>query len=496
MALTILEWTATAIVLAAVLPLIVAAIQTLSTTFHYRTYLKEAVEYTPRVAVLIPAWNEAPVIPATIERMLGLDYPEDNLRVFIIDDASTDATPEIMTEMIELYGPRVVHIRRENGGQGKAHTLNAGLNEVLANDWAQAILITDADVLFTPESLAKMARHFADPQVGAVTGYVKEGTQPAAQINKFIAYEYSTAQAVTRRAMNMLGAQACLAGGAQLHRRENIEQIGGQIDTGTLAEDTVTTFETQLRGSTVVFEPNAEVYAEEPGGARALWGQRVRWGRGNLQVSSKYRWLWFRKSKHPKLGTFRFGISWFIVLMQPFLLIASSICLLFLYFVDAEQQFAILRMLWITSGVVYAIIIFGAWSVDPKTLKRTWPQAILFPGIVSTLLVFYSIFPTLFSAFGDWALGQVHLDPAIEATGSVALAIAVYSWLALSMVVSYLGKVAEKFRFGGKQIGLALIFLGGYGSLLCAVTFAAVVAEMSGRKQVWVKTEKTGKVAL
>ena len=41
----------------------------------------------------------------------------------------------------------------------------------------------------------------------------------------------------------MLGAMACLAGGAQLHDRASLERIGGRIDTTTLAEDTVTTME-------------------------------------------------------------------------------------------------------------------------------------------------------------------------------------------------------------------------------------------------------------
>lgn len=496
MIITALQWIATAIVLLAVLPLIVAAIQTLAVTFHSRYYLRDAIEYEPRVAVLIPAWNEAPVIPATIGRMLDLDYPPDRLRVYIIDDASTDATPEVMAKMIELHGSRVIHIRRENGGQGKAHTLNAGLEQVLADDWAQAILITDADVLFTPQSVAKMARHFADPKVGAVTAYVKEGSQPARYVNRFIAYEYSTAQAVARRAMNMLGAQACLAGGAQLHRRENLEAIGGRIDTTTLAEDTITTFETQLQGRKVVFEPNAHVYAEEPEGVRALWGQRLRWGRGNFQVTSKYRWLWFRRDRHPKLGSLRFGISWFVVLLQPFLLIASSISLIFLYFSDAQVQFAVFRLLWIINGIVYVIVILGAWAVDPKTLRRTWVEALLFPGVVSAALVIYSVFPLAVGALGVWLGELIGISPEVADFLGVTFTLFVYSWLGLSMAVAYAGKAIEKIPGVGKYLAMVLIFIGGYGSLLCAVTLAAVVAEVSGRKQVWVKTEKTGKVAM
>ena len=108
----------------------------------------------------------------------------------------------------------------------------------------QALLIMDADVIYEPTSLRAMTRHLADPAVGAVTGYIQEGSRPGNYMTRFIAYEYMTAQAAARRAQNVIGALACLAGGAQLHSRANIEAIGGRIDTGTLAEDTVTTFRT------------------------------------------------------------------------------------------------------------------------------------------------------------------------------------------------------------------------------------------------------------
>ena len=77
-----------------------------------------------------------------------------------------------------------------------------------------------------------------------------------------------------------------MAGGAQLHSRENLLAIGGAIDTSTLAEDTYTTIKTQLAGRRALFEGNAVVWAEEPDSVVALWKQRLRWGRGNLQITS------------------------------------------------------------------------------------------------------------------------------------------------------------------------------------------------------------------
>ena len=141
---------------------------------------------------------------------------------------------------------RVVGLRRAKGGEGKAHTLNHGLREIRAEGWYEAVLIIDADVIFTAGSLRKMVRHLADPTVGAVTGYIKEGSRPANYMNRFVSFEYISAQAGARRAQNVLGAQACLAGGAQLLRRESLEAIGGEIDTSSLAEDTFTTFNVQL----------------------------------------------------------------------------------------------------------------------------------------------------------------------------------------------------------------------------------------------------------
>lgn len=106
----------------------------------------------------------------------------------------------------------------------------------------------------------------------------------------------------------MIGALACLAGGAQLHSRVNLEAIGGRIDTSTLAEDTITTIDTQIHGRKVVFEPNAIVWAEEPGDIDGLWKQRVRWARGNVQVTRRYRHLWFRPSSVHRLGSVSFGL--------------------------------------------------------------------------------------------------------------------------------------------------------------------------------------------
>lgn len=447
----------------------------------------------PRTAVLIPAWNEAAVIGVSIDRLMALEYPKEALRVYLVDDASTDNTPEVAAAKAAQYPGQVIHLRRSKGGQGKAHTLNHGLAIILEDEWMEALLITDADVIFTPDSMRKMARHLADPQVGAVTAYIKEGSRPGNYLTRFIGYEYITAQAASRRGQNVLGAIACLAGGAQLHTRTNLLALGGRIDTTSLAEDTFTTFQTQLLGRRVVFEPHATVWAEEPGSIISLWKQRLRWARGNVQVTLRYRKLWFRPSRGRRLGGVSFGIFWFCLFLQPLIMITSSAALLTLYFGDFPRAWLAFHLLWIINAVTYIFITGFALLIDPKVGRHTWRQAVMFPGAINLSIIIYCCFPRLFRETLRGFFAAAHLYQAHGHRGWVI--VFVYAWPAASMAVAYLAKAAEPHRFG-RFLSPLLVYVVGYGSLLCSCTFASYVKELAKAEMKWDKTEKTGKVVI
>ena len=59
--------------------------------------------------------------------LMSIDYPAGAWRIYVVDDASTDHTPDVMREKMAQYPGSVFHLRREKGGQGKAHTLNHGI---------------------------------------------------------------------------------------------------------------------------------------------------------------------------------------------------------------------------------------------------------------------------------------------------------------------------------------------------------------------------------
>jgi cellulose synthase/poly-beta-1,6-N-acetylglucosamine synthase-like glycosyltransferase len=488
------DWAVVGLVIAGALTQLSAAWQFLLVGVHsVRNHYRACAPVFPRTAILIPAWNEAAVIGASIDRFMSLEYPKDALRVFLVDDASTDETPQVAAAKAAQYPGQVVHLRREKGGQGKAHTLNHGLAVILADDWMEALLITDADVIFEPDSLRKMVRHFADPQVGAVTAYIKEGSRPGNYMTRFIGYEYITGQAAARRAQNVLGALACMAGGAQLHTRANLVTLGGRIDTTSLAEDTFTTFQTQLAGRRVVFEPHARVWAEEPGSIGALWKQRLRWARGNVQVTMRYRRIWFRPRRGHHLGGVTFGLSWFCLFLQPAFMIISSASLLTVYFTDTPRAWLAFRLLWNVNASAYIFTTGYALLIDPQIGRHAWREAIMFPGLVSLAMIGYASFPGLLHDGLDQLFAVTH-HPAVGPHWGW-LIVGVYAWLTASMVIAYLAKLAEP-TWLGRFISPLLLFIAGYGALLCACTFASYVKELRRAEMTWDKTEKTGKVAI
>ena len=488
------DWLLVLFVMLGAVPMLAASYQYLLVAVHFRrNHYRDCAPYFPRTAVLVPAWNEAAVIGASIDRLMQLDYPPESLRVYVVDDASTDDTPDVIKAKAVQYPGQVVHLRRDKGGEGKSHTLNHGLRVILADDWMQALLIMDADVIYEPDSLRTMTRHLADSRVGAVTAYIKEGSRPGNYLTRFIGFEYITAQAAARRAQNVLGAVACLAGGAQLHSRANLEAIGGRIDTSSLAEDTFTTFKTQLAGHTVVFEPHATVWAEEPGDIRGLWKQRLRWARGNVQVTTQFRRVWCRPSRTHRLGSVSFSVFWFCLFLLPVFMILASASLIILYFSSFATAWVVFHVLWIINALTYVFITSFVLMIDWVTGRHAWLESVLFPGVISVTIIIAACFPRLLQMIFHDVLPLMGITLTFAERRTLVLF--AYAWLAGSMLVAYLGKVAEPRRFG-RVLSAAFIYIAGYGPLLCACTFASYLKELRGAEMTWEKTEKTGKVAM
>jgi cellulose synthase/poly-beta-1,6-N-acetylglucosamine synthase-like glycosyltransferase/peptidoglycan/xylan/chitin deacetylase (PgdA/CDA1 family)/spore germination protein YaaH len=229
------------------------------------------------VTVMIPAYNEEAVIERSIRTVLA--STDVRIEVIVIDDGSKDRTSEIVASAF-ADEPRVRLLTLENGG--KARALNRGLE--LAT--GEIVIALDADTQFEPTTIARLARWFGDPKLGAVAGNAKVGNR-VNLVTKWQALEYITAQNLERRALASLNAMTVVPGAVGAWRLEAIRSVGGYPDD-TLAEDQDLTIAIQRAGWKVHYDQFAVAWTESPENFKGLAKQRYRWAYGTLQCLWKH----------------------------------------------------------------------------------------------------------------------------------------------------------------------------------------------------------------
>ena len=222
----------------------------------------------------------------------------------------------------------------------------------------------------------------------------------------------------------------------------------------------------------------------EPDGLVGLWKQRLRWARGNVQITRVFKTLWFRKQRHAGLGSWSMALIWFSIFLMPIFQVTASVSLLGLWLAGSAWTWTLFRTLWIIAGITYVIVTVQAVVIDFESARGSWREGILFPGLLSLTLIIHALMPGLIPP-----LTRLLQEPAPSPIVGL-----IYAWLALGMVVAWSAKWVEDKR-GGRWLAPLLLTLAGYGSFLCAVTFASYVKEIQGTAMVWDKTVKTGKVS-
>ena len=239
------------------------------------------------VSVLIPAFNEAKVIAASVRQILASTHRK--VRIIVIDDGSTDGTSDVVRASF-AGDQRVSLVTTQNGG--KARAINLGL----AHADGDIIVVLDADTQFEPQTISRLVRWFADPTVGAVAGNAKVGNR-LNMLTRWQALEYVTAQNLERRALATLGCITVVPGAVGAWRREAIVKLGG-FPSNTLAEDQDLTIMVQRAGYKALFDQQAIAWTEAPDTIDGLAKQRFRWAFGTLQCLWKHR----RVNLNPRYG--------------------------------------------------------------------------------------------------------------------------------------------------------------------------------------------------
>jgi cellulose synthase/poly-beta-1,6-N-acetylglucosamine synthase-like glycosyltransferase len=126
-----------------------------------RTPVHPLVRAIPRITIVVPAYNEAATIAATLESLLAIEYPADRRQVLVLSDASTDGTDAIVAS----FAPRGVELVRMAVRAGKT----SAENNARARITGDIVINTDASVRVDPAALKALLSEFADPTVGVAS---------------------------------------------------------------------------------------------------------------------------------------------------------------------------------------------------------------------------------------------------------------------------------------------------------------------------------------
>jgi cellulose synthase/poly-beta-1,6-N-acetylglucosamine synthase-like glycosyltransferase/peptidoglycan/xylan/chitin deacetylase (PgdA/CDA1 family) len=237
-------------------------------------------DYAPRVAVLIPAYNEEKVIVRTIRSVMMSNYK--NIRVVVIDDGSKDNTYQAAVNAYpaDIASGRLTVLTKPNGG--KADALNFGLSKIRE----EIYIGIDADGVIAHDAITNLVSHFADPKIGAVAGNAKVGNR----VNlwtRWQALEYITSQNFERRALDLFDVVIVVPGAIGAWRTRAVKE-GGGYHTNTVAEDADLTMNLLEQGYSVIYEDRALAFTEAPVDMDGLMRQRFRWSFGILQAVFKH----------------------------------------------------------------------------------------------------------------------------------------------------------------------------------------------------------------
>ncbi len=322
------------------------------------------------IDVIVPAFNEAPVIERSVINLLRNPYVR---RVICVDDGSTDETPDVVARLMK-HSARLLLVSKENGGKGSAIT--EGLRHVTS----ETVFLTDADtyVPFKTDGLGYMLAAIergadavggvpsSDLRGGGLLGYVRASVKlPMIVIKR-------TFQQITG------GAPFIISGACGMFRTEVLRDVG--VTDRTNVEDLDLTWTLVRRGYKVRQVNRAIVYPQECKTVREEWRRWRRWIMG-YAVCMRLHWrLLFTRyglfSILPMflvvvLGVATYGLHWggAILSGQAFILPSLMFPLLWLGVVmilggiSAYHHNKLRLMLLAPLALMYVVLAYAVWLI-------------------------------------------------------------------------------------------------------------------------------------
>lgn len=284
----------------------------------------------PRVVVFVAAHNEETVVADALRALVDADYPLDCLKIVPVNDRSTDNTRAVIEQVSAEYPGRIEPFHRTSGKPGKAAALKDATAWVQAQQWADFLLVFDADYLPSRGLIKQLLAPFQDAEVGAVMGRVVPQNAASNLLTRLLDLERAGGYQVDQQARSNIGSVPQYGGTVGGLRLSALCDAGGWHDD-VLAEDTDITFRLLLQDWKTVYLNKAECYEEVPENWAVRARQIGRWAKGHNQALFRHTRALCRHKTLTTVEKFD-GFALLAIYAMPLLLMMGWLCALLLFY--------------------------------------------------------------------------------------------------------------------------------------------------------------------
>jgi hyaluronan synthase len=268
--------------------------------FRYRSFPAAPFGQAPFLTVIIPAYNEGPMVAKTIDSVAAAAYPRDRLEIFVVDDGSKDDTWNHIRHAAMRH-PGLVTTVRFRKNRGKRSALEEGFRKAKG----EIAVTIDSDSVISPGTLLAVAGPFHDDRVGAVAGKVAVYNRDQGVIPKMLHVKYMLSFDFLRAVQSTYSTVYCCPGALAGYRmsavREVLDEWVQQRFLGvhcTYGEDRSLTNYILSRGYDTVYQRSAVVYTIVPLTYSKLTKMFLRWDRSYVREEIRLaRIVWLRRPK-------------------------------------------------------------------------------------------------------------------------------------------------------------------------------------------------------
>lgn len=301
--------------------------------------------FFPSLTLVIAAYNEEKIIDEKIRNTLSLKYPGEKISYIFVTDGSTDSTPA----KIRAYP--AITLMHSPERKGKINAIHRVMNTVNS----EIVVFTDANTFLNQDALVLIARHYDDPQTGAVSGEKRINMTAASDATAGEGFYWKYESKLKKWDSELYSVVG--AAGELFSIRRSLYQ---PVEEDTILDDFMISMRVAEKGYRIVYEPGAYAVEDTSENTSEELKRKIRIAAGGIQSVIRLKRL--LNFSRPMLS-FQYishrVLRWTIT---PFLMILALLLnILILQFYDNN----IYRLLLVLQVFFYLSALLG-WIMERK----------------------------------------------------------------------------------------------------------------------------------